>query len=62
MQDEREVLVVFKTVERTVPRLVARIEELHPYDVPEVLALPVRAGAAAYLRWVAANADGSMPS
>jgi periplasmic divalent cation tolerance protein len=62
VQDEREVLVIFKTVERMVPRLVARIEELHPYDVPEALALPVHAGSAAYLRWVAANADGQASS
>jgi len=62
VQEDREVLVLFKTVERAVPRLVARIEELHPYDVPEALALPVHAGSAAYLRWVAANADGQGPS
>lgn len=62
VEDGAEVLVLFKTVERTVPRLVARIEDLHPYDVPEALALPVQGGAAAYLTWVAAHADGTPPS
>ena len=33
----------------------ARAAELHPYDVPEILALPVEAGLAAYLSWVRAE-------
>jgi periplasmic divalent cation tolerance protein len=37
------------------PALIARAAELHPYDVPEILALPVEAGLAAYLGWVRAE-------
>ncbi len=33
--------------------LAERLAALHPYDVPEILALPVETGAAAYLRWLA---------
>lgn len=62
VQDDTECLVILKTVETGVARLVARIQELHPYDVAEALALPVQSGAAAYLQWVAANADGAAPS
>ena len=47
-----EVLVVLKTVAERVPELVERAVELHPYDVPEVLALPVDEGHGPYLRWV----------
>ena len=34
------------------PALLARINELHPYDVPEILAFPILDGNADYLRWI----------
>jgi periplasmic divalent cation tolerance protein len=37
--------------------LAARIVELHPYEVPEVLAIPVERGLAHYLDWL--RAEGS---
>ena len=53
VQDESEVLVLLKTQRVHYARLKARILELHPYDVPEVLAIPVEQGHAAYLDWIA---------
>jgi periplasmic divalent cation tolerance protein len=50
-----EVLVVFKTTAGVARRLVARVPELHPYEVPEVLVLPVEAGHGPYLEWVTEN-------
>jgi periplasmic divalent cation tolerance protein len=50
-----EVLVVFKTTAEGALRLVERVPELHPYDVPEVLVLPVEAGHQPYLDWVAGS-------
>lgn len=47
-----ECLLILKTAAGRLAGLSARLTELHPYDVPEVLALPVEAGAPAYLRWV----------
>ena len=35
------------------PAIVARAEQLHPYDVPCVIALPLVGGNPAYLRWIA---------
>jgi periplasmic divalent cation tolerance protein len=52
VQRASEVLVLMKTAETRVDALVARAADLHPYDVPEVLALPVEAGFARYLSWV----------
>lgn len=49
----KEVLLVLKTTRQRLPALLERAAELHPYDVPEVLALPVEAGHVPYLRWVA---------
>ena len=47
-----EVLVVFKTVIGSYQQFEARLRALHPYQVPEVLALRVTDGLPAYLRWV----------
>ena len=50
-----EVLVVLKTTAAAVPRLLERVPALHPYEVPEVLVLPVAAGHEPYLAWVAGS-------
>ena len=50
-RDEEHLLIVKTTGARYVA-LEARLLELHPYDVPEVVALPIRAGSAAYLAWI----------
>ena len=47
-----EVLVIIKTAASHTARVTARIKELHPYQVPEILALPVSSGFAPYLDWV----------
>jgi len=51
LQDD-EALAVVKTTRPALDALRARIHELHPYDVPEFLVLPVEAGSTAYLDWV----------
>jgi len=55
IRDENEVLVLFKTRAENVERLKARILELHPYEVPEILAVPVESGYQAYLDWLSAQ-------
>jgi periplasmic divalent cation tolerance protein len=55
LQDEREARVALHTRQALVPAIVARTAELHPYDVPCVLALPVTGGNPAYLDWVRAG-------
>ena len=53
VQDENEVLVLLKTRAEHLERLKLRILELHPYELPEVLAVPVEAGYQPYLDWLA---------
>lgn len=55
VSDDTETLAVAKTTRAGYDALATRLLELHPYDVPEVLALPVERGHAAYLAWVAAS-------
>jgi periplasmic divalent cation tolerance protein len=50
--DESEVVVLLKTRGARIDALQAAFESLHPYKVPELLALPVTAGAGRYLRWI----------
>jgi len=56
LQRAEEALVVLKTPAERVEALFARAVELHPYEVPELLALPVEAGLPAYLEWVGREA------
>jgi len=58
IQQDSEALLVLKTHEEMVDELASRIAELHPYDVPEVLALPVSGGFSPYLDWVLAETVG----
>jgi periplasmic divalent cation tolerance protein len=44
--------VLVKTTDERYPELEAAIRELHPYDLPEIIAWPVTAGLPEYLRWV----------
>ena len=55
--DEPERQLVLKTTRAAVPRLLGRLRELHPYEVPEFLVLPAVAGSASYLAWVAASVE-----
>lgn len=50
--DEREVIVLLKTKAARVEALELAFGELHPYKVPELLALPVSAGLHKYLEWI----------
>lgn len=59
LQRDAELLLLVKTQGAAYPPLEARIRELHPYDVPEVIALPVRAGSSAYLDWIATSTGAS---
>lgn len=50
--DEQEVVVLLKTRSARLETLKLAFDELHPYKVPELLALPVTAGNAKYLEWI----------
>ena len=52
VQDDAELLLVAKTRSERGPALAARVKELHPYDLPEILELPAVAGSDASLDWV----------
>jgi periplasmic divalent cation tolerance protein len=61
VEKENELLLMIKTQTSIVPRLIAEVREVHPYDVPEVISVPMGAGHADYLSWVRENTDPDMP-
>ena len=56
--EAEETLLVVKTRADLVDRATAAIVDAHPYDVPEVLALPVVAGHPPYVDWALREAHG----
>jgi len=52
VRDDAEVLAIVKTTAERVQALRDRLIALHPYELPEVLVLPVTEGHAPYLAWV----------
>ncbi len=55
VHDEPEALILFKTTVERFEQLRTRVVALHPYQVPEVVALPLVAGHAPYLEWITEN-------
>jgi periplasmic divalent cation tolerance protein len=47
-----EALLLMKTSSEKLDRLISRVKELHSYEVPEVLALPIERGSPEYLKWL----------
>ena len=52
IEHENETLVVMKSSKKLFKKLTEKIKELHSYDVPEILALPIVAGSQSYLDWL----------
>jgi periplasmic divalent cation tolerance protein len=55
LEDTEEIVVIFKTTATAAPAAAARLKELHPYEVPEILVLSAESTNAAYALWVAEN-------
>lgn len=55
MQRDSEVLLLVKTCADRLDALAAAITQLHPYELPEILALTPSAGLPAYLDWIRAQ-------
>ncbi len=54
-QREEEALLLIKTSPKTLGGFEERFRELHPYDCPELLMIPVQEGLKAYFQWVEEN-------
>jgi len=52
IEEEKEALVLMKSHETLFKKLSKRVTELHSYDIPEILALPIIDGSQSYLDWM----------
>lgn len=52
VEESQEILLIAKTRTNHVQGLIDKVKELHTYDVPEVIALPIGHGNPDYLRWI----------
>uniref|UniRef100_A0A8B9Q7T9 CutA divalent cation tolerance homolog n=2 Tax=Apteryx TaxID=8821 RepID=A0A8B9Q7T9_APTOW len=52
VEEDSEVLLMIKTRSSRIPALAEFVRSAHPYEVAEVIAVPVEQGNAPYLRWV----------
>ncbi|WP_242112916.1 divalent-cation tolerance protein CutA [Luteimonas aquatica] len=55
LERSREVQLIAKTVEPRLEALIARVRALHPYELPEILAIAASGGLPDYLDWVRAE-------
>jgi periplasmic divalent cation tolerance protein len=55
IEHDQELLLLIKTRRQLVEQLSAEIQALHPYELPEVIAVPIVAGLSPYLQWIENN-------
>jgi periplasmic divalent cation tolerance protein len=59
LETASEVPVLIKTRESLYPRVEETIRKFHPYEVPEIIALPIATGLPAYLQWLTEESSGA---
>lgn len=52
MERASEIIIITKTVNKRLAALIKRVKELHSYEVPEIIALPISGGSKDYLKWI----------
>ena len=55
VEEASETLLLIKTDEAHYAALESAVHRVHPYEVPEVIALPIERGSAAYLQWISGS-------
>lgn len=60
VEETQEWLLQCKTSAGQTPQLISRLRGLHPYDLPEILAVAIAAGDRDYLTWVSDNTTGPL--
>ena len=58
VEEDEELLLMVKTKSTLFERLSEAVQKAHPYEVPEVIGVPIVAGSKAYLDWIKAETKG----
>ena len=60
IESSEEVLLLIKTTQTAYDAVQATICDIHPYELPEIIAVPINAGLPAYLAWIGINVENSV--
>jgi periplasmic divalent cation tolerance protein len=60
VEHEAERQLVIKTTRDRLPALEIRLRELHPYELPELIIVPIEGGSGAYLKWVRMQTESKL--
>ena len=52
LEEDTESILILKTSAEKVEKLIARVRELHSYENPAIIALPIKTGSKSYLKWI----------
>ena len=52
IRKSKEVLMIIKTTKALVKKVEKAVKENHPYEVPEIIAIPIVSGSPEYLNWI----------
>ena len=52
IQDDHEAVLIAKTREALVPELIEKVKELHSYECPCIVSMPIESGNVDFLRWI----------
>jgi periplasmic divalent cation tolerance protein len=55
IEHDQELLLLIKTRQQAVEQVSREIQTLHPYELPEIIAVPIVAGLNSYLQWIENN-------
>lgn len=58
VNEDQELLLLVKTREVLIDSVIGAVKDVHPYDLPEIIALPITGGDKAYLEWIAGSTIG----
>ncbi len=58
LEEDTESILLLKTTEEKVEKLISRIRELHSYENPAIIALPIKTGSKSYLDWISEETLG----
>ncbi len=51
-ESSHEIMMIIKTKDRLLKELTTKVLEAHPYDLPEIIAIPIVGGSNDYLKWI----------
>lgn len=52
IENEKEIVIIAKTIDKNVKKTLQKIKKLHPYDLPDIIVLPIIGGNKEYLNYI----------